>query len=346
MISIELDTDRVAQVAGRLTAEGAQSFHDLLDRCARENVRDIQLRLPAKPSEDFERVLRKVLARPFRFSGWFRAMPTLSLAELFISAGHRITIAPAIRPDGLRLRDVLMGSAFASGAPWQVSLFLALPAPPPNLARELDGLQARKGTSLTLGLGWTGPETGPTEMTAAAEKEWREIALAMASWWTERGVTVRFACGLPLCLFSTEQLGELALLKVRVPLALCTASPVFSLDGRVRACPRFPAAGWAAAPAGVPLREIAGQLIGSASFFAAFCNRAGEQSCRSLATGACGGGCIAQNALAWHREGGVGKIPTGGAALISSPLEAEGQSPAPPGEAASEVLGGPIDGRR
>ena len=335
MISIELDSCGVTEAAGSLTAEAVQTLHCLLDRCDQENVRDIVLRLPAAPSENLERVLRAVLARAFRFSAWFRAPPTASQAELFISAGHRITIAATLSLDGHELKGLLKKPAFACGAPWQVSLFLALPAPWPKLAEVLDGLESRRGTSLTLGLAWNSPETGPHAMTPVAERKWAEVLLAMAEWWTERGVSVHLACGLPLCLFSTEQLGRLALLKVRIPLALCLPNPVITLDGRARACPRLPAEGWAALPAGGGLKELGGQLIGSAGFFSGFCGRAGEQSCRSLATGACGGGCLAHNALAWQGGNGASKAPIEGAAEKSCRAQAVLRAPAPSRNVAS-----------
>ena len=312
MIGIELDSRRVVEAARSLTAEDIQALASLLDRCDRENMRDVALRFPSAPSEEFGAALRPLLARPFRFSAWFRARPPAGLAELFISAGHAITIATISSPEGCGLGSLLKSPVYAASAAWQVNLFLALPTPPPNLAAVLDGLEPRRGTSLTLGLAWNGPETGPSELTPLAEREWAGVLLAMAAWGTERGVTVHLACGLPLCLFSTEQLGELALLKVRLPLALCTPSPVITLDGRARACPRLPANGWVALPTGVLLRELGRQLIGSTGLFAGFCNRAGERSCRSLATGACGGGCVAHNALAWHAEAGARPAPESG----------------------------------
>ena len=298
MISIELDSRNVADAAGSRAPKDVQALASLLDRCDGENIRDVVLRFPAAPSEEIGGALRPLLARPFRFSAWFRAPPPAGLAELFISTGHRITIATTSSPDGPGLSSLLKSPAYAAGAPWQVSLFLALPAPLPSLAEVLDGLEPRRGTSLTLGLGWRNPESGPLEMTPLAEREWADLLLAMAAWWTERGVTIHLACGLPLCLFSTEQLGELALLKVRLPLALCMPSLMVTLDGRVRACPRLPADGWVAMPGGdLALKELGLQLIGSTRSFGAFCNRPSEESCRSLATGACGGGCTAHNAM-------------------------------------------------
>ena len=305
MISIELDSCGVAEAAGSLTAEAVQALHFLLDRCDQEKVRDVALRLPSVPSENLELVLRAVLARPFRFSAWFRAPPTASLAERFISAGHRITIAATLSPDGHELKGLLKAPAFACGAPWQVSLFLALPVPPSNLARLFNGLEPRRGISLTLGLGWSGPETGPSLIPAPLEPEWAEVLLGMAALGIERGVTVHLACGLPLCLFSTEQLGELALMKVRLPLAVCAPGLVMTLDGHAQACPRLPAGGWVPLPAGVALRELASQLTGPCRFLAGFCGRPGEQSCRSRSTGACGGGCLANNASGWRSAGGV-----------------------------------------
>ncbi|MGA2138646.1 MAG: hypothetical protein ABSH14_07265 [Verrucomicrobiia bacterium] len=301
MITIEFDPRGVADAV----IPPVQALGSLLDRCDEENIRDVVMRLPETPGEDLELVLRPLMNRPFRFSAWFRAQPSARLAELFISAGHRITIAATVIPYRSVLRSVMKSPAYASGMPWQVNLFLALPPPPPGVAEVLKGLAPRAETSITLGIAWNNLETGPSSITPPEEKEWVEVLLRMATWCTERGVTVHIACGLPLCMFSTEQLGRLALLKVRPPLASCTPGLVLTLDGRVRACPRLPASGWVAMPAGIGLRELTSQLVGPSELFAGFCGRAGEQSCRSLATGACGGGCRTHNALGWHAESGV-----------------------------------------
>jgi hypothetical protein len=302
MITIELDS--CGESAADISEAGtARLISRLLDRCEAENIRDVALRLPAIASKNLEAAIRPLLGRPFRFSAWFRSSPPAELAELFVAAGHRITIATTATPDGSALHSLLKSQAYTLGAPWQVSLFIALPAPLSGFAEGLDGVTPRTGTNITLGLAWASPEAGPSPITSPAEKEWAKVLPDMATWWTGQGVTIHLACGLPLCLFSTEQLGELALSKVRHPLAACTPGLVVTLDGRVRACPRLPVSGWVSMPTGVSLKELANQLIGNTSFFAAFCNRAGEQSCRSLATGACGGGCMAHNALIWHGDG-------------------------------------------
>ena len=300
MITIDLEPRGAAAAAIPFGLRTEQALGALLDRCDEENIRDVVLRLPAAPSEDLEAMLHPVLARRFRFSAWFRALPTARLADLFISAGHRITVAVTASPDGRGLHDLLKCPALAAGAPGQVGWFIALPAPPPNLAEWLEGLEPCAGITFSLGLAWSDPETGPSPLPPLAERQWVEALMGMAAWATRRGVTLRLACGLPLCLFSTEQLGELALSKVHPPLAVCAPGLWVALDGRARACPRLPADGWTAVPAGVPLRELAGQLIRPAEFFAAFCGRAEERACRGLSTGACGGGCIAHNALSWQ----------------------------------------------
>jgi hypothetical protein len=308
MITIELDSGGES-AAAMSEAEAARSISRLLDQCEAENIRDVALRLPAMVPENIESMLRPLLRRPFRFSAWFRASPPAALAELFTAAGHRITIAATATPDGGTFRSLLLSPACAVGAPWQVSLFLALPTPPSGLVAGLRGVMPRAGTNLTLGLAWAGPDAGPSQISPPAEKEWTQVLSEMLAWWPTQGVTIHLACGLPLCLFSTEQLGELALTRLRFPLATCTPGLVVTLDGRARACPRLPAAGWEAKPAGVGLKALARQLIATSSCFAAFCNRPGEQSCRSLSTGACGGGCMAHNALIWRGAGAADALP-------------------------------------
>lgn len=303
MIAIEFDP--VPAVAAAHSISGTmESLSRLLDRCEVENIRDVTLRLPALPAQELAAMLRPVLSRPFRFSAWFRSPPPLALADTFFSAGHRMTIGVVASPTcGDRLPDVLKSASYLAGAPWQVSLFLAWPAAHFDLTKGLDGVQPRSGTNVTLAVSWTGLDSGPSGIAASAEHDWVQALPKAAAWWTTRGVTVHLACGLPLCLFSSGQLGELALQRIRPPLAHCSPSLTVTLDGRARACPLLPAGGWSLLPAGVALRDLPERLIGSSNAFAAFCDRAAEHSCRSRNTGACGGGCMAQNATLWHGNG-------------------------------------------
>ena len=79
MISIELDSRSVGDAAGSMAPEDVQALAALLDRCDEENLRDVVLRFPAACSEEFAVALRPLLARPFRFSAWFRALPPAML---------------------------------------------------------------------------------------------------------------------------------------------------------------------------------------------------------------------------------------------------------------------------
>jgi hypothetical protein len=299
MLTIEL-SPRPSAVTNGSTAGVIKSLGRLLDRCEVENIRDLTLRMPADLPVGFDEALRPVLNRPFRFHAWFRGVPPVSLANLFYATGNRVTIGIVMSPrerDGLS--QALKSPVYAAGAPWQTGLFLAFPVPLAGFCQGLE-IEPRAGTNLTLGLAWNELESGPALIPPVAESEWTRFLLETAGWWTERGVTTHLECGVPLCIFPTEQLGKLALLKVRQPLAVCAPSLVVTLDGHARACPLLPAGGWVAMPAGVSLREFETQIISSSKLFASFCNRPNEQSCRSLATGACGGGCIAHNAQAWR----------------------------------------------
>lgn len=303
MISIEFDP--VPVVAADHSISGTMELLGrLLDRCEAENIRDVALRLPTSPALELGAALRPVLGRPFRFSAWFRGVPPLALADVFLSVGHRVTIGAVVSSNcDDSLLNVLKSAAYLAGASWQVSLFLAWSAAHFDFTEGLDGVEPRSGTNVTLGVSWKGLDSGPSVIQASAERDWARVLPKAAAWWTERGVTVHLACGLPLCMFSTGQLGDLALQRIRQPLARCAPGLAVTLDGRARVCPRLPAEGWTPMPAGVALRELEDRLIGSSSSFAAFCNRAAEQSCRSLGTGACGGGCMAHNALMWRGNG-------------------------------------------
>jgi hypothetical protein len=296
MITIDLSETR----RGTGLSNGALAMLEpLLARCEKEDIRDVLFRFPDELDGEWASAWQPVLQKPMRFAAWFNELPGHELADTFISAGHRVTLAGTACSDGDVISRLLNSRVYATGAPWQVRLFLALPVPMVDLSR-LAPLRPRAGTVVTIGLGWQHPDSGPLDSLTNGQSEWAETLLAWARFWTRQGVNVTFACGLPLCLLSTEQLGELALTKVRLPVAYCTPELVVTLDGWAKACPRIPGQGWAALPEQGSLREFAKELAGAPGHFAAFCDGPNEQSCRSFATAACGGGCMARNVNSWR----------------------------------------------
>jgi len=153
--------------------------------------------------------------------------------------------------------------------------------------------------AVTLGVGWTGWGSGPQPIAPECRPAWAAKVLEIASALTDLGVRTSFACGMPLCLFSRQQLGHLAALKVTWPIAWCTPQFHVEPSGQLRYCARLRGACGVHISDSRPFEQIA-RLSDRWSPMKAFCGHANGSSCRSLATRACGGGCLSHLLADWQ----------------------------------------------
>jgi len=166
-----------------------------------------------------------------------------------------------------------------------------------RLAEHLPEIRA-----VTVGSGWESRNSGPVKDLTAHDPEWGSSLVIFASELTQRRIKMHFACGLPLCLFTREQMGNLAAMNIRWPIAMCSPEVRIDLAGDVRHCLRL----GSPEPLNVFKR---GSLKGIRETFdkwtkmRGICLRAPRVSCRSLKTAACGGGCLADSLDRWHGGG-------------------------------------------
>lgn len=162
---------------------------------------------------------------------------------------------------------------------------------PDDTWTRLDALQP--GASLELAVGWQHPLSGPEPI---AETNYSALSAQLLSFVqaaSTRKIACRFACGLPLCLFSTQQLGQLVGYKLDWPLARCGNQWVVGPDGGIDFCMRLPLeskmSGWQ--KGGFTFSRIdAVQAFGETR---TTCVAPGITGCRSQRTSACAGGCLA-----------------------------------------------------
>jgi hypothetical protein len=182
----------------------------------------------------------------------------------------------------------------------RLELFVAMSSPEVDtdpLLRRVDA--TRRLDAVTLGVGWTGWGSGPQRIAPQCTAAWAAKVLKIASALTDLGVRTSFACGLPLCLFSRQQLGHLAALKVTWPIAWCAPQFHVESSGEVRYCARLGGPRRIHISDNQPFGEIA-RLSGRWAPMKAFCGRTDASSCRSLATRACGAGCLAHLLADWQ----------------------------------------------
>ncbi|MBN1505276.1 MAG: hypothetical protein JW955_00435 [Sedimentisphaerales bacterium] len=180
------------------------------------------------------------------------------------------------------------------------TLLAALPSP--DVAT--DALLQRVSTlqdleTVTIGVGRSRWDSGPQWITPADHPVWAAKVIEIASALTDVGVKTSFACGLPLCLFSRRQLGQLVALKVSWPIAWCAPQFHVEPDGEVRHCSRLTGPRRIHISDRRPFEQLA-TLANRLAPMKAFCGRADSSPCRSLATRACGGGCLAHLLTDWQ----------------------------------------------
>ncbi len=187
-----------------------------------------------------------------------------------------------------------------SGVCERSGLFLALPSTDLNLDRVLLVVDSIPNMEFVIiGVGWNSWTTGPELIPQGRYAVWAVKLIEVVSALTKRGVITYFACSVPLCLFSRHQLGCLVALKVKWPIAWCSPQYYIEPNGEVKFCPRLDYPHPVNVSEKVPFGEIQ-KLFGQWLPIRAFCGQAEELRCHSLATQACGGGCLSHSLANWQ----------------------------------------------
>lgn len=177
---------------------------------------------------------------------------------------------------------------------------MALPSPEVDTEALLDRARGLQGLeTVTVAVAWSRWDTGPRPITLEDSPVWAARLLEIASALTDLGIKTSFACGLPLCLLSRRQLGQLVALNVAWPIAWCAPQFRVEPDGSVRHCARLasPRPIHVADPRPFELLAIGAEHWASMK---AFCGRSSASPCRSLTARACGAGCLAHLLADWQ----------------------------------------------
>ena len=224
---------------------------------------------------------------------WLRRV--LETGGSVILSGHSLGRLPLTE-----VADLFRASA--PGRPAMAELFLALPRPDFNLpdiqAACHAGLPLQ---NVILGVGWPDFYAGPHPIPDPERSAWARSLEQAVTRLTRWGLASRLACGLPLCLFSNEQLGRLAKRKIRLPLAHCAPGVMIAPDGALRACQRLGLPQPQIPGANAPLNQITAAITQWLKPFRSLCPQAEQLVCRSAICGACGCGCLAEILGMWNK---------------------------------------------
>jgi hypothetical protein len=185
---------------------------------------------------------------------------------------------------------------------WGSEFELFVPIAAPRFPREsLLHTVRRMATriqAVTLAPGWIDRHSGVTVNLCDDGPTWAESLGALVLQFSELGIPLRIACGLPLCIFNDSQLARLASCRLVWPIGSCPMPLCIDPEGRIRPCQSLPP---------VPELEIENlpSFRVSRKFvrdrYAAYggiCMKAEGFSCRSLRL-ACHSGCVGLEMNEW-----------------------------------------------
>lgn len=186
--------------------------------------------------------------------------------------------------------------------PMSVGIFIPLAKPdfdPFDLQPLLEaGLPVN---SVFLAVGWKDFYSGPLPLEKKDHSLWAANLERTIVRFTRDDLTTHMACGLPLCLFTKEQLGSLAKRKIRLPLAHCAPNIMILPDGVLRACHRMALPGTQTLSRTTDLSETADSLKQRLKPFHSLCPYSEQMVCRSAVCGACGCGCLTTIMASWQK---------------------------------------------
>lgn len=155
-------------------------------------------------------------------------------------------------------------------------------------------------TNITLGINWKTRISGPLPMPEADYGAWADTVFTLFDLLSKKKITATIDCGLKLCIFTRKQLGQLPNKLVKWPIARCTHSYFYDVDGSLRPCMRLNLPKHLNFNHETNLREATIAFVEWLSPFTGHCMEADDLNCRCLKTNACSIGCLEHSASEWH----------------------------------------------
>jgi hypothetical protein len=278
-------------------------FTTLLDVAEREIQGRLALHVDwRKPPYYLETAIQHIAQKNVHFTACFYTSLSKDWLQKMLHAGASIALSIqslAQHP----LQEI--GAIFKQQTiepPMSVGIFIPLPQPdfePFQFQPLLDaGLPIQ---SVVLAVGWKDCYSGPLPLDKKDHGMWARSLERSITRFTQGGLTTRIGCGLPLCLFTREQLGHLARQKIRLPLAHCDPNGMVLPDGALRACHRLDLPRPQTLCATTDLSRTVDEIEQRLKPFHSLCPHSEQLVCRSAVCGACGCGCLTTIMASWQK---------------------------------------------
>jgi hypothetical protein len=171
------------------------------------------------------------------------------------------------------------------------------------LYKEVIDLIPRE-SKITLGINWQSRLSGPSAIAEEDYRAWSDTTMALLEQLSAKKITSELGCGIKLCMFSHEQLGYLPTRLLQWPIAYCSRSLFYDVDGSLRPCMRLKLPSHLTFNHQTDIPDVSRALANWLEPYVGHCLDSEDLNCRSLKTCACGAGCVEHSFAEWHSEKG------------------------------------------
>ena len=298
MIEIILNTPATAECGE--THMTRPVLEHLLEQAAQEGLREVSLYVQTDPCDWLPDVIGGG-RWPILFKICLDADVSPMSLGLALRKNSRLCLTANINRDTGQLQEKC-SQFMALGLPvQQAEVFLPWPQLDCPVAEACRQAHLPPDLVVTLGVGWQSMTSGPVPLSTSEWSQWVPRLMAVFAQLSMKRATVNLACGVPLCLFTTRELGLISSWRMRFPIASCPLELIFDTEAQGHLCRRLKSATNDVCLGDTSMRSLQARLLERYQVLGGLCEHVNEEDCRPRRTGACGGGCLAHSISAWRQ---------------------------------------------
>lgn len=217
----------------------------------------------------------------------------------------------AILPEDIKLEvalDDLGSNTCLEALQGRKNVGFFVPLKSPGEGKEIiqDALSVYSNPNrIRLGVGWQNRLSGPSQITEEDYEKWATSIVDLVELITHHSeeigehIKIEFGCGLKLCMFEKEQLGEMAQRSLKWPIATCPRPFLVREDGELKPCVRLGMPDSVRLDDETNLNNEFERLGKWLSPYTGHCSDAETLYCRCLKVHSCVTGCLEHRLNEW-----------------------------------------------